>query len=47
MAIEYPSLAIESGIYVKGADAMNLEDNILITENGCEILSRAPKTRFL
>ena len=37
------TLAIEPGIYVKGADAIKLEDDILITNNGCEVLSKASR----
>jgi Xaa-Pro aminopeptidase len=37
------TMAIEPGIYVKGADAIKIEDDILITEKGCEVLSRASR----
>jgi Xaa-Pro aminopeptidase len=37
------TMAIEPGIYVKGADAIKLEDDILITNNGCEVLSKASR----
>ncbi len=33
------TLAIEPGIYTPGAGAMKLEDSILITETGCEVIS--------
>lgn len=33
------TLAIEPGIYIQGAGAMKYEDDILITESGCEVLS--------
>ncbi len=37
------TLAIEPGIYVKGADAIKIEEDILINETGCEVLSRASR----
>lgn len=37
------TLAIEPAIYVVGAGAMKLEDDILITESGCEILSNCSR----
>jgi Xaa-Pro aminopeptidase len=33
------TLAIEPGIYTPGAGAMKLEDSIVITETGCEVIS--------
>lgn len=35
------AICIEPGIYVPGAGNMKLEDDLLITENGCEVLTRA------
>jgi len=33
------TLAVEPGIYTPGAGAMKLEDSIVITETGCEVIS--------
>jgi Xaa-Pro dipeptidase len=37
------TLAIEPALYKIGAGAMKLEDNVLITETGCEILSNCSR----
>jgi Xaa-Pro aminopeptidase len=37
------TLAIEPGIYAPGSGAMKLEDSILITETGCEVISRSAR----
>ncbi len=36
------TLCIEPGIYLAGAGAMKIEDMLVITENGCELLSQSP-----
>lgn len=38
-------LTIEPGIYLPGIAGVRLEDDLLVTENGCEILSNLPKDR--
>lgn len=35
------TICIEPGIYVAGAGNMKLEDDLLITEDGCEVLTRS------
>jgi len=37
------TFAVEPGIYVQGANAMKLEEDLLITESGCEVLSKASR----
>ena len=37
------SLTDEPGIYIEGKYGVRIEDDILITDNGCELLTLAPK----
>lgn len=37
-------IAIEPGIYLPGKYGIRIEDTILVTKNGCEILTKSPKT---
>lgn len=37
-------IANEPGIYLQGKYGIRIEDTILVTKNGCEILTKSPKT---
>ena len=37
-------LAIEPGVYIPGKYGIRIEDTILVTKNGCEVLTKSPKT---
>ena len=37
------TLTDEPGIYIEGKYGVRIEDDILITDNGCELLTLAPK----
>ena len=41
---ENMTIAIEPGIYLPGKYGIRIEDTILITRNGCEVLTKCPKT---
>jgi Xaa-Pro aminopeptidase len=38
------TFCIEPGVYARGAGNMKLEDDVLITEDGCEVLTRSDAT---
>ena len=38
------TFTIEPGIYIPGLGGVRIEDMILITETGCDVLTRTPKT---
>ena len=37
-------IANEPGIYLPGKYGIRIEDTILVTKNGCEVLTKSPKT---
>lgn len=37
-------IALEPGIYLPGKYGIRIEDTVLVTKNGCEILTKSPKT---
>jgi len=36
--------SVEPGIYLAGDFGVRIEDLVLVTETGCEVLNRCPKT---
>ena len=41
---ENMTLAIEPGIYIPERYGIRIEDTVLVTKNGCEVLTKSPKT---
>lgn len=40
------TLTVEPGIYLPGIGGIRIEDDILVMEDGCEVLTQAPKERM-
>jgi len=36
-------MTVEPGIYLAGIGGVRIEDDVLITPSGCEVITRSPK----
>ena len=37
-------VTVEPGVYIEGLGGIRIEDDILITENGCQVFTKCTKT---